>query len=64
MEFDATTVFVMLGCFIIGYSMDNLMQLLLGSKLLTSDEYAEIERQKSEASKKDIERRLEARNKK
>ena len=62
MEFDAATIFLMIGCFLLGYFIDNLMQLLIGSKPLTNDEYAEIERNKVEASKKDIARRLEAMN--
>jgi len=62
MEFGAATIFLMLGCFLLGYFMDNLMQLLIGSKQLTSDEYAEIERNKVEASKKDIARTLDALN--
>ena len=62
MEIDAATIFLMIGCFLLGYFIDNLMQLLIGSKRLTNDEYAEIERNKIEASKKDIERRIEARN--
>lgn len=60
MEFDAATIFLMLGCFLLGYFIDNLMQILIGSKALTSEEYAELERKKTEASKKDIERRVEA----
>ncbi len=60
MEFDAATIFLMLGCFLLGYFIDNLMQVLIGSKALTSEEYAELERKKTEASKKDIERRVEA----
>ncbi|RJU90933.1 MAG: hypothetical protein DWC01_04400 [Candidatus Poseidoniales archaeon] len=60
MEFDAITIFLMLGCFLLGYFIDNLMQVLIGSKALTSEEYAELERKKTEASKKDIERRVEA----
>ena len=58
MEFDAATIFLMLGCFLLGYFIDNLMQLLIGSKPLTSEEYAVSERNKVEASKQDIERRL------
>ena len=58
MEFDAATIFLMLGCFLLGYFIDNLMQLLIGSKPLTSAEYAVSERNKVEASKQDIERRL------
>ena len=58
MEFDAATIFLMLGCFLLGYFIDNLMQLLIGSKPLTSEEYAVLERNKVEASKQDIERRL------
>jgi hypothetical protein len=64
MEFDASTIFLMIGCFLLGYFIDNLMQLLIGSKPLTSDEYAEIERKKEAASKKDIARRIEAINNK
>ena len=60
MEFDAITLFLMLGCFLLGYFIDNLMQLLIGSKQLTSEEYAEMERKKVDASRKDIERRLDA----
>ena len=60
MEFDAITIFLMIGCFLLGYFIDNLMQVLIGSKALTSEEYAELERKKTEASKKDIERRVEA----
>ena len=60
MEFDAITIFLMLSCFLLGYFIDNLMQVLIGSKALTSEEYAELERKKTEASKKDIERRVEA----
>ena len=58
MEFDAATIFLMLGCFLLGYFIDHLMQLLMGSKPLTSEEYAVLERSKVEASKQDIERRL------
>ena len=60
MEYDATTVFLMIGCFLFGYFIDNFVQILIGSKPLTSEEYAELEIKKSEASKKDIERRIEA----
>ena len=60
MVFDAVTLFLMLGCFLLGYFIDNLMQLLIGSKQLTSEEYAEMERKKVDASRKDIERRLDA----
>ena len=52
MELDAVTIFLMIGCFLLGYFIDNLMQLLIGSKPLTDDEYAEIERNKVEASQK------------
>ena len=62
MVLDAATIFLMIGCFLLGYFIDNLMQLLIGSKPLTNDEYSEIERNKVEASKKDIARRLEAMN--
>jgi hypothetical protein len=58
MEFDAATIFLMLGCFLLDYFIDNLIQLLIGSEPLTSEEYAVLERNKVEASKKDIERRL------
>jgi hypothetical protein len=40
MEFAAVTIFLMLGCFLLGYFIDNLTQLLIGSKPLTSEEYA------------------------
>ena len=62
MEFGVATIFLMLACFLLGYFIDNLMQLLIGSKQLTGDEYDEIERNKIEASKRDIARTLDALN--
>lgn len=49
----------MLGSFICGYFINDFLQLILGSRELTDEEYHKMEIEKSEASKKEIERRLE-----
>ena len=49
----------MLGSFVCGYFMNDFLQLILGSRELTDEEYHKMEIEKSEASKKEIERRLE-----
>ena len=61
---EAQTIFLMLGSFICGYFMNDFLQLILGTRELTDDEYHKMELEKSEASRKEIERRVELLQKK
>ena len=61
---DAQTIFLMLGSFICGYFMNDFLQLLLGTRALTDEEYHKMELEKSEASRMEIERRMELLKKK
>ena len=58
------TIFLMLGSFICGYFMNDFLQLILGTRELTDEEYHKMESEKSEASRKEIERRVELLQKK